>query len=224
MNKIRSRSKRAFLLLIILPVFFLAGCVALLPPPNPNNPVARVAVLPMANNTNNLDGPVFVRETFNTMVPSRYYETIDLKQIDEVLNHEFGVTLGEQLDFTNPGAGAPLPNKVGEALMVDALFYGTLIEFNQVITGIYNKRQVKAKFKLINYKTGEVMWEDEKTHSTQDFQLSLRGALEAVAKEVVTTAVAKAVKVNPLPNETNIVVKMLMQTIPSGPVAPKNTR
>ncbi|MDP2168035.1 MAG: DUF799 family lipoprotein [Thermodesulfovibrionales bacterium] len=207
------------LVTVLFALFFAVGCVSL-PPPNPYNPVAKVAVLMMMSQSNDLDGPVFVRRDFNRAVPSRYYETIDLEQIDQVLNEKMGVTLGGQLDYTNPGAGAPTPQQVGETLGADGLFYGNLIEFKQLITGIYNKRQVKAKFWLVNAKSGEVMWEQEAEHATSEMNLSVSGALQAIAKKAIETSITKAFKANPLQQETNMVVERLRKTIPSGPVAP----
>src|SRR3972149_12148117 len=63
-----SLSVLTFMMLFLL--FFSAGCVTL-PPPDPNNPVAKVAVLPMANETADMDGCTFVRVAFHQIVPSR---------------------------------------------------------------------------------------------------------------------------------------------------------
>ncbi|MBI4689161.1 MAG: DUF799 family lipoprotein [Nitrospirae bacterium] len=196
----------------------LAGC-ATLPPPDTKNPVKLVAVLPMVNNTNDLDGPVFVREAFDKIVPARFYETMPFENIDEALRDKMGITLGGQLDCSNPGAGAPSPQEVGKLLGVDGLFYGTLIEFKQLITGFYNNRKVKAKFKLVNVKTGEVIWENEAAESSSDFNITPLAAIKAAATTVAESAIKKALKVNPLGKETNAVVSKLKKTIPSGPVA-----
>lgn len=183
-NQFESCVRLPLLGTVLFTLVFLLGC-ATLPPANPNNPVAVVAVLPMVNNTNDLDGPVFVRTAVNEMVPDRYYETISIEQIDQVLKDSMGITLGGQLDFTNPGTGAPSPQEIGKLLGVDGLFYGTLVEFKQVITGFYNSKKVKARFKLINAKTGEIMWENEAEESRSEVNLSISGAAEAAIKKVV---------------------------------------
>jgi hypothetical protein len=213
-----SLSALTFMVLFLL--FFITGCVTL-PPPDPNNPVAKVAVLPMANETADMDGCTFVRVAFNQIVPSRYYEAIPLDQTDQLLREKMGITLGGQLDFTNPGIGAPSPQEVAKQLGVDGLFYGTVMDFQHLITGFYNKKKVKVKFKLINAKNGDVMWEKEDEVYNQEFNLSLSGAIQAVAHKAVEGAVNTALRVNPLQAETNQVVYKLRATIPSGPVAPR---
>ncbi|MBI5050599.1 MAG: DUF799 family lipoprotein [Nitrospirae bacterium] len=212
--------QRAFRVLLLLSfassaLFFTSGCITT-PPPNPNNPLANTAVLPMVNNTNDLDGPMFVRTAFNQIVLKRHYETMPLAQIDGILKDKMGITLGGQLDFTNPGAGAPLPQEIGKLLGVDYLFYGTLIEFKQIIIGVYNKTQVKVKFKLINARTGEVMWEQEAEEGRSEINTSVSDATESAIKKFTGTALTKAFKANPLKPETNAVVLKLMKTLPSG--------
>jgi len=213
-----SLSVLTFMMLFLL--FFSAGCVTL-PPPDPNNPVAKVAVLPMANETADMDGCTFVRVAFHQIVPSRYYEAISLDQTDQMLKDKMGITLGGQLDFTNPGVGAPSPQEVAKQLGVDGLFYGTVMDFQHLITGFYNKKNVRVKFKLINAKNGEVMWEKEEQQSQSEFNLSLSGAIQAVANKAIEGAVNKAFRANPLQGETSQVVHKLRSTIPSGPVAPR---
>lgn len=205
-------------------VVAVTGCVAPLPPPNPGNPIAKVAVLPMDNRTNDMDGPNWVRVAFNQIVPSRYYMTMPTDQVDAVLREKLGITIGGQLDFTNPGVGAPTPQVVGEALGVDGLFYGTLEDFQNLITGFYNKKKVSATFKLVNAKTGEVVWQETKEASRSDVQISLSGALDAAKQKVAGAVVNKALRANPLKEQTDQVVFQLKRTVPSGPVAAAGTR
>lgn len=214
-----SFGRMLILTVALIAVVAATGCIAPLPPPDPNNPIARVAVLPMDNRTNDMDGPNWVRVAFHQLVPSRYYVTMPTEQVDQVLQEKLGVTIGGQLDFTNAGAGAPTPQKVGEALGVDGLFYGTLEDFQNLITGFYNKKKVSATFKLVNAKTGQVVWEATKEASQQDVQLSLSGALDAAKNKVAGAVINKALRVNPLQVQTDQVVYQLRREIPSGPVA-----
>jgi hypothetical protein len=215
-NQHRTYIKPLLLLLTLLFILALtSGCVSI--QANPNNPIARVAMLPVINNTNNLDGPVFIRRDLNAMVGSWFYETMPLEKIDEALRDKYSITLGGQLDFTNPGAGAPSPQELGELLGVDGLFYTTLIDFNQVIIGVYNKRKVKANSKLVNARTGEVIWQNEAEQSKSEVNLSVSGALQSVIQTVAATAIQKALKVNPLDAETKAVVSKLSKTMPTGP-------
>src|SRR3989304_6653421 len=140
--------------MVVIRFLFSAGCVTL-PPPDPNTPVAKVAVLPMANETADMDGCTFVRVAFHQIVPSSYYEAISLDQTDQMLKDKMGITLGGQLDFTNPGVGAPSPQEVAKQLGVDGLFYGTLTDFQHLLTGSSNQKEVGGKFKLIKAKNGD---------------------------------------------------------------------
>lgn len=209
---------------VVMVVAATTGCIAPLPPPDPNNPIAKVAVLPMNNKTNDMEGPNWVRAAFAQRVPSRYYMVIPSAQVDQALKDQMGVTIGGQLDFTNPGAGAPTPQKVGEVLGVDGLFYGTLEDFQNLITGFYNKKKVSATFKLVSAKTGEVVWEKMEEASQSDVQLSVAGALDAVKHKVAGAVINKALRANPLPIQTDQVINQLMRSIPSGPVATAEVR
>lgn len=202
----------------LLMLVFTMGCPKL-PPPDPANPIAKVAVLPVQNMTNDLDAPNWIREAFSNIVPSRYYQLAPSDQIDVTLREKMNITLAGQLDFTNPGVGAPVPQEVGKLLEVDGLFYCNLIDFQNLITGFYNKRKVKAACKLVNAKTAEVIWEKEAEQYNQEFNLNLQGAIQAVAGKVLESAVNKAFRANPLPQETNGVIYQMQWTIPSGPVA-----
>jgi len=204
---------------LVLVVAAATGCIAPLPPPDPSNPIVKVAVLPMNNKTNDMEGPNWVRAAFAQMVPSRYYMVVSSATVDQTLKDQLGVTIGGQLDFTNPGAGAPTPQKVGEVLGVDGLFYGTLEDFQNLITGFYNKRKVAATFKLVNAKTGQTVWEKTEEASQTDMQLSVSGALSAVRDKVAGAVINKALRVNPLQVQTNQVVSQFQRQIPSGPVA-----
>jgi len=52
------------------------------------------------------------------------------------------------------------PQKLGEALGVEAVLYGSLEDFSQKITGIYNVKRVRVRAKLVDCKTGEVLWKN----------------------------------------------------------------
>ncbi len=132
----------------------VAGC-ALPRPPMPydvTNPLKRVAVLPMKNDTDDVDGPKVVREKMAEALQYRSYTVKDSKETDQILRDQMGINLGGQLDMTTP-------QKLGETLGVEGVLYGTLMDFDETTTGVYNVRKVRAKFKLVNTLTGQTMWE-----------------------------------------------------------------
>ncbi len=109
-----------------------------------------VAVLPLYNATNDIDGPVMVRKMFDRKL-QRYYRTVPLSSVDEILRNQAGVTLGGQLTLIDP-------RRLGEILGVDGLVYGYLLNFEDVKTVFYNVRKVRVAFKLVDAKTGNTVW------------------------------------------------------------------
>lgn len=142
-----------FLFVLAAAVFAATGCVMQQPfvRPNPANPIASVAVLPMYNATNDVGAPQLVREMVQERLKHLQYDALDLKEVDARLRDQMGVTLGAQLELTTP-------EKVGEALGTDAVLYGYLLNFEDLMTGVYNVKKVRAGFKLIETKSGRVIW------------------------------------------------------------------
>lgn len=203
-----------------LAVFFLAlmdGC-ARLPPPDASNPIVKVAVLPMQNFTPDMDAPVWVRSGISEMVPTRYYTVIPNDQVDQILKDKMGVTLGGQLDYTNLSIGAPTPSVVGETLEADGLIYCNLKDFQNLITGFYNRRKIKVKCSFVNVKTNNAVWEKEEEDSNSDINLSVSGAIDAAKQHLVGALINSALRSNPLKVETATVIEKMKKTIPSGPV------
>lgn len=213
-----SKGKRILQFGVVFVVLALAiGCVRL-PPPDLSNPIVKVAVLPIQNYTPDMDAPGWIRSGISEMIPSRYYMVIPNDQVDQILREKMGVTLGGQLDYRNLAIGAPLPSVVGQTLGVDGLMYCNLEDFQNLITGIYNRRKVKAKCSLVNAKTSAVVWEKEEEVSNSELNLSLSGAIDALKQKVVVALVNSALRSNPLPVETAGVIEQMKNTLPSGPV------
>lgn len=141
-------------ILAMVGLLLLTACVTLPPiEPNAASPFRTVAVLPMVNNTNDVDGPAVVRELFTVALGSYYYVIKPLAETDQILKDQMGVTLGSQLDMAKP-------QQLGEKLGVDAVFYGSLEDFSDNVTGIYNVKRVRLRVKLVNCKTGETIWKN----------------------------------------------------------------
>lgn len=131
----------------------LSGCVSM-PQPAEKDVSERLAlaVLPLRNDTNDVDGPAVVQEKMARALTARGFRVRNTGTSDQVLRDEFGVTLGGQLD----GIAA---QRLGEALNVDALLFGILLDFNETTLGVYNVRKVRALFRLVSTATGTVLWE-----------------------------------------------------------------
>ncbi|MBI5492211.1 MAG: DUF799 family lipoprotein [Deltaproteobacteria bacterium] len=121
--------------------------------PNYSNPVYSVAVLPFYNATNDVDGPRMIREEFFKRMQERHYLTTPIKEVDGVLLDQMGITLGSQLEMTSP-------QQLGEVLGVDGVLYGYVLNFDDITTGLYNVKKVRAGFKLVDTRTGAVVWSE----------------------------------------------------------------
>ena len=215
--KISGCQRMSLIGLAVLLLALLDGC-ARLPPPDASNPIVRVAVLPIHNFTADMDGPLWVRSGISEMIPTRYYTVIPNDQVDQILRDKMGVTLGGQLDYTNPATGAPSPSVVGKTLDVDGLIYCNLEDFQNLITGFYNRRKVKIKCTFVNSKTTNVVWEKEAEESHSDVSLSVSSAVTAAKQHAAGALVNSALGSNPLKVETAAVINKMKRTIPSGPV------
>ncbi len=144
-----------FSFFVILPLLLLYGCGATHGPyyisPNPYSSIRTIAVMPMYNITNDVGGAAMVRRQVAGELTYRHYTVMPIKESDRLLREKMGLTLGGQLEYTTPQA-------VAKALGVDALLYGYLLNFDDITTGVYNVKQVRAGFKLIEGATGAVLW------------------------------------------------------------------
>ena len=150
MPRAASRFYTVFFILIVL-----AGCV----PPrhipqyyDASNPLKRVAVLPMKNDTLDVDGPNVVRKKMIAVLENKSYNVRNTQETDQILRDQMGINLGGQLEMTTP-------QKIGEVLGVEGLLYGTLMDFDETSTGVLDVKKVRAKFKLVNTMTGQTVWE-----------------------------------------------------------------
>lgn len=145
--------KKRKLFLFVLLAFLLTACAAHTRrvPPNPANPVFTLAVLPMYNATNDVGGPQMVRAEIAKRLARYHYQVMPVAEVNKALQNQMGITLGDQLEQTTP-------EEVGSVLGVDGLVYGWLVNFDDVTTGIYNVKKVRAGFKLVETGSGRVFW------------------------------------------------------------------
>ena len=165
-------------LIVLLIIFSLSGCssMGVRIAPNPANPTRTVAVLPMYNMTNNLDGAEYVRERFSEELARRQYAVMETAETNSILQEQTGISLGSQLEMTTPQV-------IGEILGVDALVYGYLLDFDDIILGIYNARMVRAAFQGGRCKDRhEFLWSDVKGFKFVIFSGDV-GFLATIAKE-----------------------------------------
>jgi hypothetical protein len=119
--------------------------------PESTIPIKTIAVLPMVNNSIDVDAPAKVRQLFYNKIQAYRYQVKPLTETDDILNLQMGITLGKQLAYTTP-------QKLGEMLNVEGVFYGFLLDYDETVSGVYNVHKVRMGWKLVSTKTGEVLW------------------------------------------------------------------
>ncbi len=148
------KKRQVWILAVTALTILTAGCAIPRPPlpTDPGNPLKLVAVLPLKNDTTDVDGPEVVREKMVQALKNRSYAVMDIKESDQVLRDRMGITLGGQLEMTTP-------QKLGETLNVQGVLFGTLMDFDETTTGVYNVKKVRAKFSMVNTGTGQPLWQ-----------------------------------------------------------------
>jgi len=194
-------------LLTLLAIALLScGC------PDSTKPTARhakpfpgsAALLPFNNHSNSLVGPVLIRKLLEDMLSGSSLELQDPAETDESLR-ALAITDGGQL-------GSVTPQKLGEKLGVEALFYGELVDFSYTNVGVLSKRSVKARLKLVDAKTGETLWAAEKERVNSKAGLSADAIKENFAMGLGTKFLEKAMN-SPLKPETEDVAHDLLDDL-----------
>lgn len=171
-------------------------------------PPQKVAVLPMSNQSNDMKGPDYVRKEFVRMIEKKGYTVVPAAETDELLRTKLGITEGGQLNSTTP-------QKVGAALNADAVVYGDLLEFKFMNIGFYQNKLVEANFRMLDSKTGQPLWEDQRKASRKQIQTSLKGAGQALGAGLAEKAIGNIFSV-PLYEQVQAVVRMISSTLPKG--------
>lgn len=119
--------------------------------PDVSNPIRTVAVLPLVNQTNDVEAPDYVREELILRLQALQYRVLPALQTDQILRDQLGITLGRQLDLATA-------KQLSDALGVDGLMYGVLDDFNTTIAGVLTEKKVRARFALVRAADGLLFW------------------------------------------------------------------
>ena len=165
----------------------------------------KVAVLPMSNESNDLDGPIFLRKLLNEGMAERGFQELPTEAIDAQLKIQ-GFTDGGQLR-------AATPQKIGEWTGADTLLYSKIENFDYINVGFYAQRRVKISAKLVDARTGERLWEAERDGTTRVVATNRKQAENLFAAQLAVKAVEKATHA-PLQAESRVAVLRLLNTLP----------
>lgn len=192
---------------IIFILFFavLGGCAPAAPSVRHTTGFpAGFALLPLSSEALDLRAPELLRSLFDTYFSAANFNLADIQETDEKLK-TLGVSEGGQLN-------AYTPKKLAQVLGADALLYGDIEEFNNANIGVYAKRIVKVRLWLVDGKTGETIWESERSNGNAQLGLS-----KAAAKDILISGYAEKaaenIMNNPLRPEAEEVVRLLVRDL-----------
>ena len=146
-------------------------------PSDPSNPIKRIAILPIQNDTTDIEGPDYVRNKLVDAFQDRQYNVKPVADVDRLLRDKMGATLGGQLTSVKPKI-------LKDILDVEGVVFGTLMDFDETTTGVYNVRKVRGKFKLVNCLNGETFWENGIGIKSQDSTGGIAGKATTFAAEI----------------------------------------
>lgn len=134
------------------------------------NPIKTVAVLPLINNTNNVEGSAKMQAHLTAGMYERYYDVIEADEVNQKLKDQMGLTLGAQLDMAKP-------DLLCKTLGADGLLYGVLDDYIVKPTGVYTLKRVRARTKLVDCKTGSVVWKGGAGGKSQEARGGIVGSV-----------------------------------------------
>ena len=228
------------LLVFMSVIALVAGCVVPMPKPSgdPGNPIRRLAILPLVNNTNDVDAPEFVRERLVEALSARMYNIQPLEETNQILRDQMGITLGGQLEMADN-------REMAQILGVEGLFFGDLMDFHETTTGVYNSRNVRGRFRIVNATNDAIFWQNGIGVRSQDSHGGAMGDVAVVAAGVTgndeevpwviidstssnesiltgmalglgTKLISKAIGTH-LVRETDEMIRRVFETLPLGP-------
>ena len=110
----------------------------------------RIAVLPVKNETADMDAPIVFRILAQAELADKGYALVDFSQIDEALRGK-GIEEAGQIE-------ALTPQEIGETVGADGLLYTTVSSYGRQVA-VHLK--LDGNFTLVDSKTGQKLWFSE---------------------------------------------------------------
>lgn len=172
----------------------------------------RVAVLPFENQSVDMLAPGQLQGLVTAGLQLRGYNPAPPAMVQQRLR-DIGITDGGQL----PGF---TPQKLGETLQVDGLFYGTVENFVFQNVGFILRKAVQLRLKLVLASTGETLWEDFGEASNVFVTLDRKQAEDLFAIGMAQR-LAQNIMNRPLGPQSQAAVQSLMMKLPSPRARPR---
>lgn len=160
----------------------------------------------MSNQTNDLSGPEVIRTLLHGSLTKKGYSLVPLDAVNKKLT-DAGITDGGQLAHLTP-------REVGRLLEADGLIYGELLDFRIVNLGFYISRQVHADIWMVDVETEETLWQDDRKFSTKKVTVDPQEALKEFSRAAGRRVLQNIFK-SPLIEESRVVVRMVLETLPN---------
>ncbi|MDD5210092.1 MAG: DUF799 family lipoprotein [Elusimicrobiales bacterium] len=197
----RNRNYIPFIFLLAV----LGGCAATAPVARHEAPFpSTIALLPFENQSLDLRAPELFRDLLDTYLSAANFNLADVKETEEKV-HSLGISEGGQLNSVTP-------QRLAGLLGTEALLYGEIETFNYSNVGVYAERMVKVKLRLVDGRTGETLWETEKSKGNSQVGLSKSAAKSVLLSGYANKAVENITN-SPLAPESEDVVRLLVREL-----------
>lgn len=165
----------------------------------------RVAVLPFSDQTNSIDGPVMLRQLLHASLAEGGYDVQPLEDTDELLRRK-GYSEGGQL-------AAAKDADIIAWLGVDAVVYGDIADFNEIMAGVYSKRQVSGSFSMAAAGEKSRVWAGE----ADVFRVRLPKSFAGGLFSQLAKGLYERIREKPLYEESVLFVRRAAGTLPRRP-------
>ncbi len=161
------------------------------------------AVMPLANETNFVDAPDAVRRRVADGLRDAGYKVADLATTDKSMR-ELGISDGGQL-------AAVTAKDIGTKLDADVVFYGKVLQMNEVPLGVYFKRVIEIELRAVDAHNGKAFWSAREKYV--DEEVSGKNAVLALAGQIAKSA-AQRMKKNFFEREISVVTRRAVCLLP----------
>lgn len=186
--------------LLILLTFLVSGCAKKIPhllvPEFEKRGVRLVAVLPVSNQSKNMEAASLFRDKVLEAIYFKGYPKIPLNVIDDKLSKSYK-------DYQQPSVESISPRSVGELLGVDAVLYVNLQECDTSFVLLSAKTSVAATFDLRSARTNDSLWSTKYSVTERNFEIT-KERLKMKSCQVFEPAMQE-------------ILDKVMETLPLGP-------
>jgi hypothetical protein len=186
--------------ILIALTLLVSGCAKKIPhflaPEFDKRGIRLVAVLPVANQSKNMEAASMFRDKVLEAIYFKGYPKIPLNVIDEKLSKLYK-------NYQQPSVESVSPRSVGELLGVDAVLYVNLQECDTSFVLLSAKTSVSATFELRSARTNDSLWSTKYSVSERNFEIT-KERLKMRSCQVFEPAMQE-------------ILDKVMQTLPEGP-------